>query len=66
MLIIEPKEGGQKCKTCPFEQNEKLTCKSTELNGGLASQIDSEFVFKGELACNYHSITIKPEYNGMD
>lgn len=65
MLVIERKNGGQKCKTCPFYQNKKLTCRGDELNGDLADQIDLEFPLAGS-ACVYNSITLKPEYNGLD
>lgn len=63
MLIIEPKEGGQSCDTCPLGQN------NIEVDGVIynnaCKQIDYELNI-GDWVCFAHSITLKPEYNGLD
>lgn len=58
MLIIEPKECEQKCKTCPFMQKTQ-TCLIDEINHELFEQINSD-INNGLLFCETHSITIKP------
>lgn len=64
MLIIEPKEGGQDCNTCPFLQI-RQTCLTRSINYNLHNQITKEFNCRLAF-CLTHSITLKPEYNGMD
>lgn len=64
MLIIKRKNGGQKCKTCPFAIGAvyATSCCENEINGKLFETINHEF----DGGCLTHSITLKPEYNGID
>lgn len=66
MLIIEPSENGQECFTCPFRKGVIQTCREDELNHDLSNQLDDEYGCRLVPICFGHSITIKPEYNGMD
>lgn len=63
MLIIKPKEGGQKCDTCPLMQS-KLSIDG-KIYDSACTQIDYE-LSHDDWICFTHSITLKPEYNGLD
>lgn len=65
MLVIEFIGKDQDCDYCPFYQNFTLTCVKGQINYDLCNKLGFEFN-KGMLICTNHSITLKPEYNGLD
>lgn len=56
-LIIEPRAGGQLCKTCPFLQENKLTCLKGKENFGLWKRIHDKVYKSSIIFCA--SFTIK-------